>query len=111
MNSRQVESSSTFASGLNGPVGLAIDGVGDVFEADNHGYDINEFSPSGVESTFNSSLPDPLYLAFEPEPVPEPSVLVLIVIGVTGLVIRHRKQWGNAHRLKDLRWSRPETRS
>jgi sugar lactone lactonase YvrE len=45
----------TFASGLN-PYGVAINGEGNLFEADEFESTINEFTPSKVESTFASNL-------------------------------------------------------
>src|SRR5713101_2695245 len=46
---------STFASGLNGPTGLAFDSSGNLFAADNSG-NIYEFTPGGTRSTFASGL-------------------------------------------------------
>ncbi len=49
---------STFASGLKGPYGLAFDGNGNLFVADNYfnSGNLYEFTPSGVRSTFASGL-------------------------------------------------------
>jgi hypothetical protein len=44
---------STFASGLNGPTGLAFNSAGNLFVADGSG-NIYEFTPGGVRSTFAS---------------------------------------------------------
>ena len=60
---------STFASGLNGPTGLAFNGAGDLFEA-NYGSGspgsgvITEFTPGGAKSIFASGLNYPEGLAF-----------------------------------------------
>jgi glucose/arabinose dehydrogenase len=55
---------STFASGLNGPEGLAVDSAGDLFEADHGSGKIYEFTPGGTRSTFASGLSGPCALAF-----------------------------------------------
>ena len=47
---------STFASGLNQPVGLAFNSAGDLFEADANSGNIYEFTPGGAQSTFASGL-------------------------------------------------------
>jgi hypothetical protein len=79
---------STFASGLNGPIGLAFNNVGDLFEADYSSDNIYEFAPDGAKSTFASGL-EPCGLAFQP--VPEPSALELLAVGLTALLVRRRK--------------------
>jgi hypothetical protein len=55
---------STFASGVNGPRGLAFNSAGDLFEADLASDEIHEFTPGGVEGTFASGLNAPYGLAF-----------------------------------------------
>ena len=55
---------STFASGLNGPLGLAFDSAGNLFEADYSSGNIYEFTPGGTRSTFASGLSNPIGLAF-----------------------------------------------
>ena len=55
---------SIFASGLDGPVGLAFNSAGVLFEADNFSGSIYEFTPGGVRSTFASGLNGPVGLAF-----------------------------------------------
>src|SRR5208282_3755799 len=50
---------STFASGLDGPSGLAFNSAGDLFEADRSSGNIYEFTPGGVQSTFASGLDGP----------------------------------------------------
>jgi DNA-binding beta-propeller fold protein YncE len=77
---------STFASGMY-PGQLAFDSTGNLFEVsgDRHIY---EYTPGGVRSTFASGLDFPYFLAFQP--VPEPSALGLLTVGVTALIIRRR---------------------
>jgi glucose/arabinose dehydrogenase len=77
---------STFAAGLNGPIGLAFNSAGNLFEGDNNSGNIFEFTPDGTRSTFASGLNSPNYLVFQP--VPEPSVLGLLAIGVTIVLAR-----------------------
>ena len=74
---------STFASGLNGPLGLAFDSAGNLFEADYSSGNIFEFTPGGTRSTFASGLNAPTFLAFEP--VPEGSTFGLLAVGALGL--------------------------
>src|SRR5215211_5030347 len=56
---------STFATGLNGPVGLAFDSADNLFEADAGSGTINKFTPDGTRSTFASGLNGPTGLAFD----------------------------------------------
>ena len=83
---------STFASGLSCPNALAFNSAGNLFEADFASGNIHEFTPAGVQSTFASGLPAPAELAFqgEPLPMPEPSALGLLAVGVTALLVRRR---------------------
>ena len=74
---------STFASGLNGPLGLAFNSAGNLFEADQGTGHIYEFTPGGTRSTFASGLNSPTFLAFQP--VPEGSILGLLAVGALGL--------------------------
>src|SRR5438270_10749248 len=55
----------TFASGLNGPFGLAFDSSGNLFEADLGSNTIFEFTPAGTESPFASGLNGPIGLAVD----------------------------------------------
>src|SRR5436190_20703645 len=57
---------STFAIGLGGPFGLAVDESGNVFEANFNNGMIFKFTPAGVKSTFASGLNEPIALAFDP---------------------------------------------
>jgi hypothetical protein len=82
---------STFASGLNNPEGLAFDSAGDLFATS--GNSILEFTPGGTKSTFAadvSGITAPYGLAFQP--VPEPSALGLLVVGVTTLLVHRRRK-------------------
>src|SRR5690242_17887402 len=51
---------STFASGLNQPLGLAFDRAGNLYEADANSGNIYKFTPAGVPSTFASGLNRPV---------------------------------------------------
>jgi sugar lactone lactonase YvrE len=55
----------TFASGLNGPAGLAFDAAGNLFVADLDSGNIYKFTPDGGRSTFASGLNYPFDLAFD----------------------------------------------
>jgi sugar lactone lactonase YvrE len=55
---------STFASGLNQPIGLAFDSAGNLYEADANSGNIYKFTPAGAQSTFASGLNRPVGLAF-----------------------------------------------
>jgi sugar lactone lactonase YvrE len=56
---------STFASGLNGSVGLAFDGSGNLFVSDFNSGTIFKVTPAGTKSTFVSGLSGPFTLAFD----------------------------------------------
>jgi uncharacterized protein YecT (DUF1311 family) len=47
---------STFASGLSSPWGLAVDGAGNLFVAEQDSHSILKFSPDATKSTFASEL-------------------------------------------------------
>jgi DNA-binding beta-propeller fold protein YncE len=87
---------STFGSGLSFDFfaisGLAFNSAGDVFVSNQGNGDIIEITPGGAESTFASGLSYPDGLAFQGEtlPVPEPSTLGLLAVGVTALLVRRR---------------------
>src|SRR5215470_3448804 len=55
---------STFASGLDGPEGLAFDVAGNLYVTSFLGH-IYKFAPGGARSTFASGLNDPMGLAFD----------------------------------------------
>ena len=85
---------STFASGLNNPLGLAFDSAGDLFEADYGSGNIYEYTPGGAQTTFAYGLSNPAGLAFEGEtlPVPEPAALGLLAVGAAAFLVR-RHRW------------------
>jgi uncharacterized protein YecT (DUF1311 family)/sugar lactone lactonase YvrE len=56
---------STFASGLSSPWGLAVDGAGNLFVAEQDSHSILKFSPDATKSTFASGL-RPYDVAFDP---------------------------------------------
>src|SRR5438309_1488079 len=55
----------TFASGLQGPFGLAFDASGNLFESDTGTATVIKFTAAGVKSTFASGLNAPIGLAFD----------------------------------------------
>src|SRR2546430_2024653 len=71
---------STFASGLSGPDGLAVDNSGNIFLADHGAGAVYEFNPSGQRSTFASGLSGPTFIAAEV--VPEPATLAVMAFGL-----------------------------
>jgi hypothetical protein len=77
---------------MDSPLGLAFNSAGDLFDAAYFSGNIYEFTPSGVRSTFASGL-SPTDLAFQGEilPMPEPSVLGLLAVGVTALLVWQRR--------------------
>jgi hypothetical protein len=83
---------STFATGFDFPVGLALNNSGDLFVANFNGTTISEVTPAGSVSTFASGLNSPSYLAFGPSAVPEPSAVVMFTLGVGGLLAACRHQ-------------------
>lgn len=86
---------STFAtlpeSGING---LAFNNPGDLLVATGQTGSIIEITPSGVQSTFASGLGASMGLAFQNEtlPVPEPSTLGLLAVGLFGITLWRRHQ-------------------
>jgi sugar lactone lactonase YvrE len=60
-----VLSNPPFASGLNGPFGLAFDSSGNLFEADTSSGTIFKFTSAGTQSTFASGLSGTKGLAFD----------------------------------------------
>jgi glucose/arabinose dehydrogenase len=79
---------SIFASGLDGPTGLAFDSAGNLFEADFWSNNIYKFTSGGTRSTFASGLYHPYGLAFQP--VPEPATFLLLGLGGLAIVRKRR---------------------
>jgi hypothetical protein len=72
---------------------LAFNSTGNLFVSDfGGGVYIYEFAPDGTRSAFESSV-GAIGLAFQGEtlPVPEPSALGLLAVGVTALLVRRRR--------------------
>lgn len=87
---------SIFATGLYNPTALAVNSAGDVFviaeanKSDAGGNDtIYEFTPGGTKSTFATSDVPLSGLAFQP--LPEPSTLGMLIVGLTTLFFRRLK--------------------
>ena len=75
---------------------LAVDSADNLFAGEwgtGGGYDgsIVKITPGGVQSTFASGLYSPTALAFQVESTPEPSGLMLLVSGISGLLIYRRR--------------------
>jgi sugar lactone lactonase YvrE len=81
---------STFASGLADPEALAFNSAGNLFVSEHYSDDIYEYTPGGGQSTFASGADYSVGLAFQP--VPEPSVLGLLAVGVTALIFHRRRK-------------------
>jgi hypothetical protein len=63
---RAVDSGRIFASGLNGPVGLAFDGSGNLFvSSDTADQSIMRFTPDGLGTVFTTTPDYPTGLAFD----------------------------------------------
>src|SRR5665213_2931241 len=56
---------STFASGLGDPRGLAFDNAGNLYVSDTLSNDIVKITPTAVETTFATGLNSPIGLAFD----------------------------------------------
>jgi PEP-CTERM motif len=82
---------STILSDLDNPQGLAINSAGDLFIAlSGPGTgSIEELTSTGSE-TFSTQVSTPEGLAFAP--VPEPSTLALLAVGVSAVVLRLRRK-------------------
>ena len=86
----------TFATGLDGPAGLAFNSSGNLFEADSFSGTTYEFTPGGTQTTFATGLNAPVGLAFQPASAPEVSTLFDVLgglaLGGAGLFLRRRKR-------------------
>lgn len=58
-------SRSVFASGLNGPYGLALDANGLLYESELSGNRVYKFTASGTRSLYGTVGPTPIGLAFD----------------------------------------------
>jgi len=77
---------SVFAStGLNEPYGMAFDAAGNLYMANLNDNTIERFTSGGVGSVFTTNVSTPLGLAVRESTVPEPSTLVLMVLGGLGI--------------------------
>jgi sugar lactone lactonase YvrE len=78
---------------LSGPVGLAFDTLGNLYAANWGNNTISKFDSSGTFLTSWSTGASPLFLAFKPVSVPEPSTYALAAIatGVMAYLARRRK--------------------
>ena len=77
---------SSFGTGqysLSAPEGIAFDSVGDLYVASHNNNAIIKFTPDGVGSVFASGLSGPSFIAI----VPEPSPLMLLVVGILGALV------------------------
>jgi sugar lactone lactonase YvrE len=69
------------------PTGLAFDSSGNLYAAHDGDGMIDQFSPDGSRTTFSTSASDTIsFIAIRPAAVPEPSSLVLSVMGVSSLI-------------------------
>jgi sugar lactone lactonase YvrE len=80
------------ASGMFGPTSLAFDTAGNLYVTDTWNGRMLEFSPDGTESTFASDLNLPTFLAFQP--IPEPSGVILLLVGNSTLFLLRRTHHG-----------------
>jgi sugar lactone lactonase YvrE len=76
-----------FATGFY--TSLAFNSAGVLFAGDPNNAGIDEFTPDGTETIFTSDIDSGTYpnaMAFQPEPVPEPSTWALLIIGVAVMI-------------------------
>ena len=72
--------------GFDPVVGMAFNNAGNLFATGFAFGKIDEYTTDGTQSTFTSAVNGPWGLAFQP--VPEPSALGLLAVGVTALLVR-----------------------
>ena len=77
---------SIFASGLNGPLGLAFDSAGNLYSANFDNAMIYKITPGGAGSLFATGMTyGPVYLA-----IPEPTSGVIFALGWISLLVLPR---------------------
>jgi hypothetical protein len=88
----------SYKTGLNDPIGLAFNNAGDLFVADggagSENGDITEFGPTGTQLNVITTVSKPISIAFQGEalPVPEPSTLGLLGVGMAAFLARRRSR-------------------
>lgn len=81
-------------SGMDAPWGLAFDSKGNLYVGSYYGNDIEEFDPSGNGTVFANSVFGPSFISIWPDMIPEPSSLLLTMVGLVSLwaVARRRRR-------------------
>ncbi|HUA37582.1 MAG TPA: PEP-CTERM sorting domain-containing protein [Candidatus Sulfopaludibacter sp.] len=81
----------SFASGLNGPAGLAFDSNGDLYVVNGGANSVSEYSSTGhpIHTFSDPSLNTPTFIAIS---VPEPSTWALSGMSITALLALRRRQ-------------------
>jgi hypothetical protein len=84
----------TFNSGILGSVGLALDPIDGTLWMGDSNFVLHQFSQSGAPlQSLGYSLQGSWYgMEFDTVPVPEPSSLVLAVLGLIGFVAWDRRR-------------------
>jgi sugar lactone lactonase YvrE len=83
---------SLFATGLNSPTGLTFDSSGYLYAADTNNKRINKYDSSGtIVSSWSTGSARPVFIAFAPDVVPEPSTYALSLIATSVLVFVARR--------------------
>jgi sugar lactone lactonase YvrE len=77
------------STGLVNAIGVAFDSSGNFYVTDQGNGNVMKYAPNGVGAVFASGLNLPTYIAVGP--VPEPSTSVLLSLGVTALLVGHRR--------------------
>lgn len=73
------------------PYGLAFDGSGNLYAADNLSDQISKISPDGLTvSTFATGISQPSFIAFSSQ-LPEPSSAVMLSVAASSLLLRRRR--------------------
>lgn len=81
-------------TGLAGPNDLAFDTAGDLFVTESGNGDVYELLANGTQKNFASGLSDPTGIAIQGIilPVPEPSTVALVGLGIGTLMALRRKK-------------------